>query len=94
MSDQPQLVDHQGRSYILEGGIGTIVGGSRARVWIWAFSKRRERLCSRSIRLDLHTARLFHAELGRAIAAAELGEARWNAEFPQYSAASLPEVAQ
>lgn len=76
----PRFYDHNGRHYTLEGGVGAVMmDGTRARVWIWAWNKRGQRLFSNSIRLDLHTAREFRADLDRAIVEAEIAEQQWRA---------------
>lgn len=76
----PRFPDHRGRWYTLEGGVGAVMShGTRARVWIWTWNKRGQRLFSNSIRLDLPTARLFAAELNAAIADAEIAEVDWRA---------------
>lgn len=68
----PTFRDHRGHRYSLEGGIGSVlVNRTRARVWIWAYSRKGRTLPTHSIRLDLGTARLFHNALGQAITDAE-----------------------
>jgi hypothetical protein len=79
----PRFFDHKGRGYALEGGLGAVrVRDTNARVWIWTFNKRKQRLFSNSIRLDLHTAREFHAELGKVIEEAAQQEAQWSSSVP------------
>lgn len=78
--------DHEGRTYAIEGGMGTEVNGTRARIWIKCFSRSGGWLPSRSIRLDVKTAREFHAALGRAIERAETELAMYNAEVMKINA--------
>jgi hypothetical protein len=79
----PKFFDHRGRGFALEGGMGSVrLRDTKARVWIWVFNKRKQRLFSHSIRLDLHTAREFHVELGHAIKAAEDQLISWDTNFP------------
>lgn len=56
-----------GRSYTVEGGIGSPVNGTRARVWIKAFNRHGRWLHTRSVRLDVHAARRLVDELELAI---------------------------
>ena len=79
MNESPIFHDYNGRQFTIDGGIGGIrTNGTAARIWIWVANRRGSRLYSRSLRLDLPTARKFHAELGRQIEIAIEEEKRFD----------------